>query len=46
VWTSAIVSPNDFALALTGFILLVGWKAPPWVVVVLMAAGGIFLHLI
>lgn len=46
VWTSAIISPYDFALALTGFILLVAWKAPPWIVVVLMAAGGIFLHLI
>jgi chromate transporter len=46
VWTSAIVNPYDFALALTGFILLVVWKAPPWIVVVLVAAGGIYHHLI
>ena len=40
VWTSAIRDPRDFALALTGFILLAVWKAPPWAVVVLSAAGG------
>lgn len=46
VWTSAIFSPYDFALGLTGFILLTVWKAPPWVVVVLIAAGGIGLALL
>lgn len=40
VWTGAILRPADFALALTGFVLLTAWKAPPWIVVVLMAAGG------
>jgi chromate transporter len=40
VWTSAIVSPYDFALALVGFVLLTVWGAPPWIVVVLTAAGG------
>ena len=44
VWTSAVLNPYDFALALTGFILLVVWKAPPWIVVVLLAAGGTLLH--
>lgn len=43
VWTSAILNAYDFTLALTGFILLVIWKAPPWLVVVLMGAGGILL---
>lgn len=43
VWTSAIFSPHDFALGLTGFILLTVWKAPPWVVVLLVAAGGVGL---
>src|SRR3546814_7525202 len=33
VWTSAILGPYDFALALLGFLLLAVWKAPPWVVV-------------
>jgi chromate transporter len=40
VWTSAILSPRDFALALVGFVLLTVWKAPPWVVVVLSAGAG------
>lgn len=40
VWTSGILSPADFALALGAFTLLVFWKVPPWLVVVLTAAGG------
>ena len=40
VWTSAILSPWDFALAVTGFVLLTVWKAPPWAVVLLLGAGG------
>jgi len=40
VWTSAVMSPRDFALALAGFLLLTVWKTPPWVVVVLLAAAG------
>ncbi len=46
VWTSAVLSPRDFALALTGFLLLAVWKAQPWIVVVLLATGGTLLHLI
>jgi chromate transporter len=38
VWTSAILSPSDFALAVCGFVLLTVWQAPPWIVVVLLAA--------
>ena len=41
VWTSAILSPRDFATALTGFTLLTVWKTPPWVVVLLTAVSGI-----
>jgi chromate transporter len=40
VWTSAVATPRDFALALFGFLLLVVWKVPSWVVVVLLAAAG------
>lgn len=40
VWTSAIFEPLDVALALAAFGLLVAWKAPPWLVVLLAAAGG------
>ncbi len=40
VWISAVLRPADFALALTGFVLLVVWRAPPLLVVVLGALGG------
>ena len=40
VWTSAIEAPEDFAVALVAFGLLVFWKLPPWVVVILAALGG------
>jgi chromate transporter len=40
VWTSAIHGPADFGLALAAFGLLVLWKTPPWLVVVLTAAGA------
>ena len=40
VWTSAVLTARDFALALGGFLLLTVWKAPPWIVVVLLAAAG------
>jgi chromate transporter len=41
VWTSAVLNPRDFALALTGFLFLTVWKAPPWIVVVLLAGAGV-----
>jgi len=44
VWTSAILSAADFALALAAFTLLVFWKTPPWLVVILTALGGWALH--
>ena len=37
VWTNAIFSPSDFAIAFCAFALLVFWRAPPWVVVALGA---------
>lgn len=40
VFTSAIMRPLDFALALVAFAMLAFWKLPPWLVVVLTAAGG------
>ncbi|MBU0724134.1 MAG: chromate efflux transporter [Alphaproteobacteria bacterium] len=46
VWTSAILEPAHFALALTGFLLLTIWKTPPWVVVILSALGGVLISLI
>jgi chromate transporter len=41
VWTSAILTPRDFALALAGFLLLTVWKLPPWIVVLLLAGAGV-----
>ena len=40
VWTSAVRTPMDFALAAAAFALLTLWRAPPWVVVLFCAAGG------
>jgi chromate transporter len=45
IWTSAIMRPADFALGLAAFGLLVLWKLPPWLVVVLTAVGGQVLAL-
>jgi chromate transporter len=46
VFTSAIGDLRDFALALACFVLLMAWKAPPWVVVIVAAVGGVGLALI
>lgn len=46
VWTSAVLAPRDFALALAGFLALTVWKAPPWTVVLGLAAAGAALPLI
>jgi chromate transporter len=40
VWTSAVLSPRDFAFAAAGFTLLMLWKLPPWVIVLLLGAAG------
>jgi chromate transporter len=47
VWTSAIHSSADFAIAAVALLLLVSWKVPPWLVVVLgaVAAAGLSLFL-
>lgn len=43
VWTSSVQGPGDFGLALVGVVLLCVWEAPPLVVVVVTALGGIAL---
>jgi chromate transporter len=45
VWTSAILAPEDFAIAVSAFGLLALWKAPPWSVVLFaaLAAEGVAL---
>ena len=43
VWTSSVKTPGDFAIALVGFVLLTVWRAPPLLVVIISALGGIAL---
>ncbi|MEK3904192.1 MULTISPECIES: chromate transporter [unclassified Paenibacillus] len=43
LWTTAILAPLDFALAIILFIMLVFWKLPPWLVVLAGAAGGMVI---
>jgi chromate transporter len=40
VWTVGITNAADFALASAAFLLLFMWQTPPWLVVMLSAAGG------
>ena len=46
VWTTAVLTQADFAVALLGFVLLVVWRAPPLLVVALGGAAGAALGLI
>jgi len=46
VWTSAVKAPVDFAIALVGFVLLVAWRAPPWLVVVVCGLSSTALAFI
>ena len=46
VWTSAVLSPHNFAPALLGFVILTLWKTPPWVVGIMLRAGGARLALL
>jgi chromate transporter len=38
IWTSSILSAQDFGLALVALVALMFWKLPPWLVVI---AGGL-----
>ncbi|GHB14018.1 chromate efflux transporter [Modicisalibacter luteus] len=46
VWTSAVLGAHDFAMALTGFVLLTAWKIPPWLVVIIVGLGGLSVSLL
>lgn len=46
VWTNAVLSSYDFALASLGFVLLTVWKKPPWIVVIVLATAGAGLTLL
>jgi chromate transporter len=45
VWTSAVRSPADFAIAAAGFVALIVWRAPPLIIVVATAAAATLLSL-
>lgn len=46
VWTSAIVSAQDFGLALVALVALMFWRLPPWLVVFGCGVAGGLLSLI
>jgi chromate transporter len=43
VWTGTVKTTGDFSVALVGFILLIAWRAPPLLVVVVGALAGVAL---
>jgi chromate transporter len=43
IWTSSVTTAGDIGVALTGFVLLTVWRAPPILIVTLGAAAGIVL---
>lgn len=43
VFTTAVTGAGPFCLAVVCFVLLVSWKLPPWVVVIVGAVGGVLL---
>jgi chromate transporter len=45
IWTNSVRTPGDFGIALAGFVLLTAWRAPPLLIVVTSALGGIMLAL-
>lgn len=46
VWTGSVKTPGDFGVALVGFVLLTAWRAPPFLVVIMSALGGVALALV
>src|SRR5215831_8994057 len=46
VWTVGITNAADFALASAAFLLLFMWQTPPWLVVILSAAGGALVSML
>jgi chromate transporter len=43
IWTTAVRSRGDFAVAAAGFLLLVAWRTPPLFVVLGSAVAGVLL---
>ena len=45
VWTSAVQDATDFAIAVSGFVLLIVWSVPPLLVVLISGLAGVGLSL-
>jgi chromate transporter len=45
VWRTTVHTPIDFGVALTGFVLLTAWRAPPLLVVAFSAIAGVAIGL-
>lgn len=45
VWSGAVSSPVDFALALSGFLGLTVWKLPPWIIVFAVPGAELLISL-
>lgn len=43
VWTSAIIAPQDFALACAAVLLLMVWNLPPWAIVLLTGTVSVLM---
>jgi len=43
IFTSTVASAADFALAAALFVMLQSWRLPPWVIVIVGAAGGMII---
>jgi chromate transporter len=46
LWTSSVLSVADFAIALTAFVLLTAWKAPPWLAVAVSVIAALALGVV
>lgn len=46
VWTSAVMVPRDFLIVAAGFVALVAWKCPPWIVVVAVVVAAVVLSFV
>ena len=46
IWTSTIQQPIDFAFVTVLYSMLVYWKFPPWLIVIIGAFVGIVLNII
>ena len=46
VFTSAVTGPADFVIAAAGFVALIAWKVPPWLVVVGVTAAAVITSML